>query len=66
MKNPSTSLVEFKNHNHCLSNKIWIVNPTNEFKIIEGPSLNKARANHNSAEMTLYGKLLKFQKDLGV
>ena len=39
MKNPSTSLVEIKMV-QC-SNKTWIVDPTNEFRITEGPSVNK-------------------------
>ena len=40
------------------SNKTWIVDPTNEFKITEGPSLNKARENHGCAKMTLNGRTI--------
>ena len=58
MKNPSTSLVEFKNQNHCLSNKTWIVDPTNGFQITEGPSLNNARAEHGCAKMTINGRTI--------
>ena len=33
------------------SNKTWIVDPTNGFKITEGPSLNKARNSHGCANL---------------
>ena len=38
------------------SNKTWIVDPTNGFKIKEGPSLNKGRQFHGCAKMTLNGR----------
>ena len=38
------------------SNKTWIVDPTNEFQITEGPSLNNGRAGHGCAKMTLNGR----------
>ena len=38
------------------SNKTWIVDPTNEFQVTEGPSLNKARSHHGCAKMTLNGR----------
>ena len=40
------------------TNKTWIVDPTNEFKIKEGPSLNKARNGHGCAKMTLNGRTI--------
>ena len=40
------------------SNKTWIVDPTNEFQITEGPSLNEARNNHGCAKMTLNGRII--------
>ena len=62
MKNPSTSLVEFKiigeQNGRLYSKKTWIVNPTNEFQITEGPSLNKARSYHGCAKMTLNGRTI--------
>ena len=44
--------------NDFRSKKTWIVNPTNEFKLKEGPSLNKARISHGCAKMTLNGKTI--------
>ena len=41
---------------HFSSKKTWIVDPTNGFKITEGPSLNKARDSHGCAKMTLNGR----------
>ena len=40
------------------SNKTWIVDPTNEFRITEGPSLKKGRAGHGCAKMTLNGRTI--------
>ena len=40
------------------SNKTWIVDPTNEFQIKEGPSLNNGRAVHGCAKMTLNGRTI--------
>ena len=40
------------------SNKTWIVDPTNEFQITEGPSLNRARNDHGCAKMTLNGRTI--------
>ena len=44
--------------NGSISNKTWIVDPTNEFQITEGPSLNKGRAYHGCAKMTLNGRTI--------
>ena len=38
--------------------KTWIVDPTNEFKIKEGPSLNKGREFHGCAKMTVNGRTI--------
>ena len=38
------------------SNKTWIVDPTNEFRITEGPSLNNGREFHGCAKMTVNGR----------
>ena len=40
------------------SNKTWIVDPTNEFQIKEGPSLNNGRVYHGCAKMTLNGRTI--------
>ena len=40
------------------SKKTWIVDPTNEFQITEGPSLNKGREFHGCAKMTLNGRTI--------
>ncbi len=40
------------------SKKTWIVDPTNGFKITEGPSLNKARDSHGCAKMTINGRTI--------
>ena len=40
------------------SNKTWIVDPTNEFKIKEGPSLKNGRRDHGCAKMTLNGRTI--------
>ena len=44
--------------NGSRSNKTWIVDPTNGFEITEGPSLNKIRAYHSCAKMTINGKTI--------
>ena len=44
--------------NGSVSKKTWIVNPNNEFKITEGPSLDKGRDGHGCAKMTLDGKTI--------
>ena len=44
--------------NGLTSKKTWIVDPTNEFEIKEGPSLNKGRYNHGCAKMTLNGRIV--------
>ena len=44
--------------NGSISNKTWIVDPTNEFQITEGPSLNKGRDSHGCAKMTLNGRTI--------
>ena len=40
------------------SNKTWIVDPTDGFKITEGPSLNKERIYHVCAKMTINGRTI--------
>ena len=40
------------------SKKTWIVDPTNEFQIKEGPTLNEARRWHGMAKMTLNGRMI--------
>ena len=42
--------------NGYLTNKTWIVDPTDGFQIKEGPSLNGGRANHGCAKMNLNGR----------
>ena len=42
--------------NEISSKKTWIVDPTNRFKIKEGPSLNKAREKHGCAKMSVNGR----------
>ena len=44
--------------NDLISKKTWIVDPTNEFRITEGPSLNKGRIDHGCAKMTLNGRTI--------
>ena len=44
--------------NNSISNKTWIVDPTNGFQIREGPSLNKARNGQSCAKMTINGRTL--------
>ena len=41
-----------------ISNKTWIVDPTNGFQIKEGPSLNMVRAGHSCAKMTVNGRII--------
>ena len=43
---------------NSFSNKTWIVDPTNEFRITEGPSLKKGRAGHGCAKMTINGRTI--------
>ena len=40
------------------SKKTWIVDPTNDFRITEGPSLNKGREFYGCAKMTLNGRTI--------
>ena len=47
----------YQNGSFC-SNKTWIVDPTNGFKIKEGPSLNNARNSHGCAKMTVNGRII--------
>ena len=44
--------------NGSRSKKTWIVDPTNEFQIKEGPSLNKGRYGHGCAKMSLNGRTI--------
>ena len=39
-------------------NKTWILDPTNEFQIKEGPSLNKGRSCNGCAKMTVNGRTI--------
>ena len=38
------------------SSNTWIIDPTNRFKIREGPSLNEKRCTHGCAKMNMNGK----------
>ena len=40
------------------SQKTWIVDPTDGFKIKEGPSLNNGRAGNGCAKMTVNGRTI--------
>ena len=40
------------------SNMTWIVDPTNEFRITEGPSFNQGRYGHGCAKMTVNGRTI--------
>ena len=42
----------------AVSKKTWIVDPTNGFRIKEGPSLNMARAGHCCGKMVVDGKII--------
>ena len=44
--------------NGLLFKNTWIVDPTNEFKITKGPSLNNGRSHHSCAKMTLNGRTI--------
>ena len=44
--------------NGSYSRKTWIVDPTNGFKLVEGPSLNERRAVHGCAKMTINGRTI--------
>ena len=44
--------------NGYASNKTWIVDPCNNYKVKEGPTLNKVRVGHASAKMKLNGKFV--------
>ena len=35
------------------SNKTWIIEPTKDFEVIEGPRMNYARTCHSSATMNI-------------
>ena len=37
--------------------KTWIIDPTNDFQIKEGPSLNFARSNHSCSKMRIEGRI---------
>merc|ERR1712020_649587 len=39
------------------SNKTWIIDPTNNFQIKVGPSLNFARKNHSCSKMKIEGRI---------
>ena len=44
------------NKNSSISNKTWIIDPTNGFRIKKGPSLNEGRQSHACAKMSLNGR----------
>ena len=54
----SIYIIGGKQNNSILSYKTWIVDPTNVFQITEGPSLNKGRADHGCAKMTINGRTI--------
>ena len=39
------------------SDKTWIIDPTNNFEIIEGPRMNNARSKHLCATMRINNKI---------
>ena len=43
--------------NDQLSNKTWIIDPTNKFQIKVGPSLNIARNFHSCSKMKIEGRI---------
>ena len=44
------------NKNSSISNKTWIIDPTNGFRIKKGPSLNEGRQSHACAKMSINGR----------
>ena len=54
----SIYIIGGRQNNSIWSNKTWIVDPTNEFQITEGPSLNKGRDSHGCAKMTINGRTI--------
>ena len=47
----------YQGNSKC-SNKTWIVDPTDEFKMREGPSLNVGRSNHGCAKISVNGRTI--------
>ena len=45
------------NQNGQISNKTWIIDPTNNFQIKVGPSLNIARDAHSCSKMRIDGRI---------
>ena len=43
--------------NGQLSNKTWIIDPTNDFQIKVGPSLNNSRVRHSCSKMRIEGRI---------
>ena len=43
--------------NGVTSNKTWIIDPTNDFQIKVGPSLNIARSQHSYSKMRIEGRI---------
>ena len=43
--------------NNQISNKTWIIDPTNDFQIKVGPSLNIARIAYSCSKMRIEGKI---------
>ena len=39
------------------ANKTWIIDPTNDFQVKEGPSLNISRVNPSCSKMKIHGKI---------
>lgn len=44
-------------NDHHASNKTWIIDPTNDFQIKEGPSLNIGRVRHSCSKMRIEGRI---------
>ena len=55
--NPTTIFLIGGIQGDSLDGKTWIIDPTNDFQIKEGPSLNIARRNHSCSKMRIEGKI---------
>ena len=56
--NPSTIyLIGGSQNDHIGSNKTWAIDPTNDFQIKVGPSLNVERKNHSCSKMRIEGRI---------
>ena len=54
---PTTIYLIGGRQNGQTSNKTWIIDPTNNFQIKVGPSLNFERSSHSCSKMRIRGKL---------